>query len=129
MRFFRLFIVALLAVLLPIRGALAAVAVCDDGNVNTGTTEQVLHNHVGHEQAGDGSPADMSQDHGNGMDAKHDSVSHVAKCATSCSLTPLATNAPTLVGSVALATMPFPAYTALVPSFISDGQERPPRTF
>lgn len=127
MKFLRLFIVALLAVLLPLRGALAAVAVCED--VDAGErTELVVHSHGAHDGAAQAGQDEVSHDHGDGVVHSHNGVTHVVKCATSCSLTPLAMSDPSLVGSVVVTTISFPAYRALAPSFISDGQERPPRT-
>ena len=49
-------------------------------------------------------------------------------CAAFCSLTPLVGSAPGLFVPQALPAAPFPALSAPVPSFLSDGQERPPRS-
>jgi hypothetical protein len=113
----RILLVALLALLLPLRGALAAVTVC--GEMDHGVqTEQPAHDHTGHGHDDD------DRGHGHG----HDGITHVAKCGVSCAVTPLASSEPRVAGLVAIATIAFPAYGAPATSFISTGPERPPRT-
>lgn len=49
-------------------------------------------------------------------------------CSAFCALTPLAGAAPKLPEPAALPAVKFPEFPAPAPSFLSDGQERPPRT-
>ena len=117
----RILLIALLALLLPLRGALAAVTVC--GEMDHGVqTEQPAHDHTSHGHGDDGRGDGHSPGHG------HDGITHVAKCGVSCAVTPLASSEPHVAGLVAVATITFPAYGAPAPSFISGGPERPPRT-
>lgn len=49
-------------------------------------------------------------------------------CCDFCSVTPLANSLPTLPTAPERATLSFPDLSAPAPSFLSDGQERPPRS-
>jgi hypothetical protein len=127
---FRVWLLLLLAVLLPVRGALAVGMQCS-GAAPQVVAQASLSGH-GHGHHSSGSPAghhDMSA-HGHPDGAADDPASASDKCnlcAASCSVTGMVS------GSLALAEpqrMPavFPQLHAPPPSFVSDGQERPPRT-
>lgn len=65
-----------------------------------------------------------------GAPAGHDHGSSDAcnACAAYCSLTPLLGTVPALSGPQDPVALRFASVAALAPSFVSDGQERPPRT-
>jgi len=49
-------------------------------------------------------------------------------CSAFCSLVPLVSDTPRLPEPAALSSVKFPDFATPAPSFLSDGQERPPRT-
>ena len=122
----------LVILLLPIRGAMAAAMLClsQDG------PENVMVQHLGGESS---KPHDHAQ-HGHGHhshaedtqagqddDVASGTADDCNLCASFCSLTPLASTAPDLRHPWARAALnPAPSVTA--PSFVSDGEDRPPRT-
>jgi hypothetical protein len=120
----------LLALLLPLRGAVAAAMLCPVGSPasqpNVHAAQQLGHPGDEHRHAqgsghvhADSGPQD-AHDHG-GADKCH-------LCSAFCSLTPLMSSAPRLPEPAVLAGVSFPDLSAPAPSFVSDGQERPPRT-
>jgi hypothetical protein len=131
---FRIWLLVLLAVLLPIRGAVAAAMLCPTAGLETSSV--AMADHEGTHQA---TAELMADGHGAHQDAHqhsmaseaggpHDGVDKCGLCCDLCSMTPMMTSALTVASplsfGVALFTEPFtPA-----PSFLSDGQERPPRT-
>ena len=121
MKLLRILLIALLVLLLPLRGALAAVSVCGemDHSVQTG---QPAHDPTGQRHGAD----DPGHAHGDGH--SHDGITHVAKCGVSCAVTPLPSGETRVAGLVPLATITFPACCAPASSFISGGPDRPPRT-
>jgi hypothetical protein len=131
---FRIWLLVLLAVLLPIRGAVAAAMLCPTAGVETSGVAMTAHDGMHQAMA-----AVMAEGHGAHQDAHqhsgapeagghHDGVDKCGLCCDLCSMTPMMNSASTVAlplnFGVALFTEPFtPA-----PSFLSDGQERPPRT-
>lgn len=120
----RICFLLLLAVLLPIRGVVAAAMLCPAGGsgMQSGFQAQddgATHNHADH--------ADRAHQHDG--DAHHQAGSDKCNmCSAFCSLTPMLSAMPTLAEPAGLTAVEFPQYAAPAPSFISDGQERPPRT-
>lgn len=80
------------------------------------------HDHVG---AHDYSSAGHDDGHA-GHD--HTGSDKCNLCSSYCSLTLLVSHAPTAPEPLALSAVKFADYTAPPPSFVSGGQERPPRT-
>jgi len=130
----RLLLMLLLLVVLPIRGAMAAAMLCmpRDG----AQSQEVMVHHLG----GDSSESHDHAEHGHGhhsqgdvTQAGHDDeVASVTAddcnlCASFCSLTPLASTAPELRHPWAQAALN-PAPSVPAPSFVSDSEDRPPRT-
>jgi len=111
MRRFRLWLLVLLAVLLPIRGAVAAGMLCPQEGHAPVVAQALKHPH--------------HHEHGS---AASDSHSCKLACAALCSgasaliATPLDAPPPVAGG------VDFPPCLAPSPSFFSDGPERPPRT-
>jgi hypothetical protein len=137
----RIWLLLLLAVLLPVRGAVAAAMLCPVSGSGVQTElvagihpaghdamDQVLsHDHgAGHDRAG-------GHGHGPGAsDDGHPGHDHAAfegcnTCSAYCSLTPLVSNVPTRVEPLDASAVKFFDLSAPPPSFVSDGQERPPR--
>lgn len=149
----RLCLLVLLAVLLPVRGAMAAAMPCANagqgshGMPHATVAHPAGHGHGAEARAAGAGHADQatlhapahhgSADHAS---AHHDAADHDAAphdpghqdrcsvcsaCCASPSLpsTPLGIRAPTAWMSV-----PFPAFSAPAPSFQSGGPERPPRS-
>src|SRR5258706_16382468 len=89
--------------------------------------EQRLHDHHAGSRA---SHAD--HDHGsNGHSEQGNSPGAPDKCnlcSACCSVTPMLSSLPTVAMPQELAAIDFPSISAPAPSFISAGQERPPRS-
>lgn len=130
MKSWRIWLLLLLAVLLPVRGAVAAAMPCSvaESGVRTELAgdEAMEHAHAhGHADAHDHGA--MSHDGGHtGHD--HAASDRCNMCSASCALTLLVSDVPTLAEPLDLAAVKFSELSAPSPSFLSDGQERPPRT-
>lgn len=116
----RIFVLALLAMLLPLRGVSAATTLCEQ--LSTPHAEALVLEH-GHETASDAGH-DQSQQHDHG----HSGADKGRHCVSSCSATPLMTALPTFASAPGASTTVFPSFAAPAPTFLSDGQERPPRS-
>lgn len=116
----RIWLVLLLAVLLPVRGAVAGAMLCEAAGASTmAVTGADAHAGHHHEAA---APTDAQGSH------DHAASDRCNMCAAYCSLTPLASQAPAVAEPVGLSDPGFREPAAPPPSFLSDGQERPPRT-
>jgi hypothetical protein len=139
----RTFILILLTVLLPIRGAVAAAVLCPgeattlDAGMNAvhgqhgvqgehaaAAENQAVHDHSSH-------PSHSSNSHGD----EHNGTSsggHATACqfcaGGGCCVTPLAFAPPSLELPRLIASATFPVLIARVTAFYPDGQDRPPRT-
>jgi hypothetical protein len=138
----RIWLLLLLAVLLPTRGAVAAAMLCPA----SGSGMQMEQAMAGHPASHEAMDQALSHEHPAGHDhmSGHDSAAetsddghpghdHAASeacnaCSAYCSLTPLVSNLPTLVEPLDASAVKFFDLSAPPPSFVSDGQERPPRT-
>lgn len=130
----RIWLLLLLAVLLPIRGAMAAAMLCPPAGV--GSQAEVVsadHHALGHH----GVVGDMGAHHhaqsDNGSHGNEDGAPLIAQdqcnlCSAFCSVTPLVDSSPAAFAVHQLASASFPALSAPAPTFLSDGQERPPRS-
>jgi hypothetical protein len=144
----RICLLLLLAVLLPVRGAVAAAMLCAPAGVGAPGEPRMGAQHPAHAMGhhamghhamghqGDGADAHAAHPavlHGDGLSSGGDPDAsgpedRCTLCAAFCSLTPLVGSAPGLFVTQALPAASFPALSAPVPSFLSDGQERPPRS-
>ena len=88
--------------------------------------EHLVHDdmeHAGHDRA--------EHDHGgtgHHGDHDHGAADKCNMCSAFCSLVPLVSDTPRLPEPAALSSVKFPDFATPAPSFLSDGQERPPRT-
>ena len=129
MKLFRTWLLLLLVIVLPVRGAIAAAMLCLPQS--DARSESVVVDHHGGGMASEGhdhaqhshdASAAQQKDGGGAVDA-HD----CNLCASFCSLTLLVSNPPDWGHLPAHADLN-PAPFSPVPSFVSDGEERPPRT-
>jgi hypothetical protein len=124
----RIFILVLLAVLLPIRGAMAATMLCPDGK-GPGTAV-VVTEHAHHDTQADHSAAHhhASNDVANtdSSAGEHPTTCHL--CASGCCMASIFGAVPSLAEPGLTYTVIFPELTTRIPAFQSDGQDRPPRT-
>ena len=137
MRTIRIWLLVLLAVLLPVRGAVAAAMLCPptgvdgQGAVVVATTVVDHHvmdvaDHAGHEH-GDHQHAEHDSDAA-GSSGHHDGFGKCNLCCDFCSMTPLLSTLPSVPTPPDLSSVSFADLLAPAPSFLSDGQERPPRS-
>ena len=136
MKTFRIWLLVLLAALLPVRGVVAAAMLCPpasmSGQSTTASTgidhhmmdeagpvahEHAEHQHPGHDVGSPGPSGHPSDGHGK-----------CNLCCDFCSMTPLLSALPSVAAPLNLSSVPFPDLHAPAPSFLSDGQERPPRS-
>jgi hypothetical protein len=122
----RLWLLVLLAVLLPVRGAMAAAMLCPPAGVGTQQELRTVHDHAGDSHAQAGHHHEGEAHHDEAADPGHDKCN---LCSAFCSLTPLLSEQPGVPPPPDAPAASFPDFSAPAPSFLSDGQERPPRSF
>lgn len=138
-RTIRIWLLVLLAVLLPVRGAVAAAMLCPPASERSPETvmmtgsgmdhhamdvaEHASHEHADHQMqhAEDVSDAQASGEH-------DDATGACNLCCDFCSMTPLLSTLPSIPTPPNMSSVSFPDLSAPAPSFFSDGQERPPRS-
>ena len=124
MRTIRIWLLLLLALLIPVRGAVAATMLCLPSGSGTPTESQMAdhshHEHMAHEAVDAG---------------HHDGGHHAAGDGGKCTLCSACCSSASLLNSLAgvvapqdLPAIAFPDLSAPAPSFLSGGQERPPRS-
>jgi len=116
----RLFVLVLLAMLLPLRGVSAAALLCEPHPASH--TEVVSHDQGGHDMASATGEDRVQHDH------SHDGFDKGRHCLSSCSAAPLMAGVPSPFTPTLLGTTVFPHFAAPAPTFQSDGQDRPPRS-
>ena len=129
MKHLRIFILVLLAVLLPIRGAVAATMLCAQGEgpstaavvAGHGNHEMHVDHSSAHPHASDDAPGDDSSSGG-----EHPASCHF--CASGGCMVSMIGTVPSLGQPSLTSSVTFAALTAPVPAFQSGGQDRPPRT-
>ncbi len=123
----------LLALLLPVRGAVAGAMMCPAGGSGSQTElrpQQVAHLSVGGSMATQGHTGAHHHAHAAGDRHGNPAFGHGDKCgvcAAGGSFTPLWGAIPAVAPALESASAEFPSLSAPAPSFLSDGQERPPR--
>ncbi len=139
MKLSRLWLVVLLSVLLPLRGALAVAMPCAPaGGVGHGVPlaetglagHHASHGHAGGHDHGAQAGEHALHEHGGGHGHGHGEDTDSPKCnlcAASCSVPPLPSTSAGLREPTALASVSFPRLSAPATTFQSDGPERPPR--
>lgn len=127
-KLFRIWLLVVLAVLLPIRGAMAAGMVCPPVGgmpVPQASQAQADHDHGAHapEQAEQAHPDEETVGH-----AHESGPDRCNMCSASCSTLLMPSASSGLKAPVDLTSAGFPDLNAPAPTFQSDGQDRPPRT-
>ena len=137
MRTIRIWLLVLLAVLLPVRGAVAAAMLCPPASVDSQNTVVVATTEMDHHTMGVAGPAAHEHaDHQHpehdsdapGTSGHHDGFGKCNLCCDFCSMTPLLSTLPSVPTPPDLSSVSFADLVAPAPSFLSDGQERPPRS-
>jgi hypothetical protein len=130
---FRIFILVLMSLLLPIRGAVAATMLCPEGEGPS--TAAVVAEQGHHDMRADHEMhADHAASHHHDTGATHDDSSsgeHPTNChfcASGCCMASMVGTAPSLGAACLTSSITVPALTTRIPAFQSDGQDRPPRT-
>jgi hypothetical protein len=123
--------VLLLALLIPVRGTVAATMLCLPSGSGTQHEQRAKdhshHEHMGHEA---GSVDDSSSDTGHHDGGHHQggASGKCTLCSVCCSSASLLNSVTSVVAAQALTSTTFPDLSAPAPTFLSDGQERPPRS-
>jgi hypothetical protein len=124
----RIWLLVVLAALLPVRAAVAVAVPC--ALFGVGMPSGATH----HDAAGQGHAVAAQElvQHDHGAAALHD---HEQACQDKCNLCSASCSATPLVATIAgvpelsdPASVAFPDPSVPAPSFLSDGQERPPRS-
>lgn len=119
MRIVRVLLLVLLALTLPVRGVMAAAMLCPPPAAAVG------HAHAGSASHPHAEAVAKAAEHHHDATAGTDTCNLCSAC---CSVPPVPSAAPALPLPHDLAGAVFPAYSVPAPSFLSDGQERPPRS-
>jgi hypothetical protein len=123
----RIWLLVLLAVLLPVRAGMAAAMACVPAAAAAAPGEVQLTGHDDHHDH-----AAAHHDHGAGSPEVSAAAGHghgeCNLCSAFCSVTPLPSVAPTVAPPLDLEGVVFPSIGAPAPSFLSSGPERPPRS-
>lgn len=130
LKFIRLILVITLAVLLPIRGVVAATAACPDGPHGAAPAQAAQG--PGHHLSADVQAAEHGQASASHADQAKPTSNEVGSGGHSgsaaCCAAFLVAEMPTLVAPPAHAAVRFPRLSAPAPDFHSGRQERPPRS-
>lgn len=136
MKTLRIFLLTLLVLVLPLRGALAAVAHCmaDPAAQPAGPAVVQMHqDHGGHDhhhgQAGVQAPESAGAHHSPAGADGATALDACKFCAAYCSVTPVLSTLPSLVSVSPLAETVFPALVTPPPSHLADALDRPPQRF
>jgi hypothetical protein len=125
----RIWLLVLLAVLLPVRAGMAAAMACVPAAAAAAPGEVQL---TGHDDHHDHAAAHHDHDHGAGSPEVSAAAGHghgeCNLCSAFCSVTPLPSVAPTVAPPLDLEGIVFPSIGAPAPNFLSSGPERPPRS-
>jgi len=121
----RIWLLVLLAILLPIRSAIAAALPCEGIGHHAPAEHAQMHHHmsaasVEHESAAQGEHGAHHHDHA-GADKCN-------LCSSCCSTAPLLLTFSPTVAALDDPRAEFPLIQAPASTFLSDGQERPPRS-
>lgn len=136
MKTLRVVLLLFLAVLLPLRGAVAAAMACGPAGGHGAAQTAVMHHGAthasdeAHDHPGTAAMAAAHAEH-HSHDAQGDD-GHTSErcllCAACCSAQPMPASVPSVPEPLPPAAAAFPAPFTPALSFLSDGQERPPRS-
>jgi hypothetical protein len=128
----RIWLVLLLVLLLPVRGAVAAGMLCEiehqlSGSLASAHAVVADKGHAHEHGAHHGQAAHADSTPGETANASTDSDA-CGLCSGCCSAIGMVSSLPVLAAPHALNSVPFPSVAAAAPSFIPRGLERPPRS-
>lgn len=126
LKLLRIALLLVLALLLPIRGAVAAAMLCPAAGADVSMEVAGPHHHAGADDAADGAHADAGPHHHHA--AQDGAPDKCNLCSACCPLSPLAGGAPGVPPPLEVGGVGFPTLSAPAPVFLSGGLERPPRT-
>ena len=128
----RIWLLVLLAILLPVRGAVAASMLCEEPGALTSTASHSHQPAQGHTSAHDDVQPAQDVTHDDTLASYGKSLGGVDACnlcVVYCgSVTALVSQVLTVLAPVDLASTPITVFATAAPSFVPDGPERPPRT-
>lgn len=128
MRTVRIWLLLLLAVLIPVRGAVAAAMLCLPAAGSEQAAVQ-LQDHSHHEHGAHAAHSSADDDAGHDGPANgHHASGQCTLCSACCSSASLLSSVPVVAVPPGLVAASFPDLSAPAPTFLSDGQERPPRS-
>jgi hypothetical protein len=122
----RVWLLVLLAFALPMKGAMAVAVLCagESGHVHASVAAGNSHDHA-NPDSGSAHDSHAKHDHASGQ--AHDVGDKCSACASCCSASaPIA--AAFVLPQASPATAEFPSHRTPTAEFLSDGQERPPRS-
>ena len=131
MKILRLWLIVLLATVLPLRDAVAAAMLCpyDDGPRHS---EVMGHHHQpsSASEADVGMPNGMEHEHAASGSHHHEESGSVTDKCNLCaaSATAIAGGPPLLASPQEVGKTSYPAFASSFEDFLPDGQDRPPRT-
>jgi len=119
----RIWLLVLLAILLPLRGAVAAALPCEGIGHHVPAQSAHVHHHMDAVEASAAGLVDHDAHHHD-----HAGGDKCNLCASCCSTAPLPLTFTPTVAALDGPGPDFPLIQAPAPTFLSDGQERPPRS-
>ncbi|MGM9488036.1 hypothetical protein [Ideonella sp. YS5] len=126
MKILRLWLLVVLATLLPVRGAMAAAMLCPPSVIGGQGEMHATHDHQAADMQGHSAHHhDAAASHDELPSSDHDKCN---LCSAFCSITPLPSDMPGVPPPLDAPAASFPDFSAPAASFLSDGQERPPRS-
>lgn len=127
MKILRVWLLLLLAILLPLRGAIAAALPC--AGIGHPAPAEHAHLHLHHAMGAAGTvAADATSIGQGGHPHDHAGADKCNLCSSCCATAPLLLTFSPTVATLDDSSVEFPRLRAPAPTFLSDGQERPPRS-
>jgi hypothetical protein len=139
-RQFRIFILVLMTMVLPFRGAVAATMLCAERVAQITAGPATAHEHHGTHGGHDmhhshGEAGNVASDHhhpdlaGSDDDSAHGGHTNTCNsCASGCCMASVIGTVPTVARPHLTSLVSFPALASPIAAFQSGGQDRPPRT-
>jgi hypothetical protein len=129
----RIFLLVLLALLLPIRGAVGAAMMCPEGGLPASSATTTAHPSSHHHHPAQ-DELKATHHHGQPSSIHHPHSATTAHaggcnaCTSCCSVTPMLSALPAIQAPVDVQAVSFPPLLAPAPTFHCGAQERPPRS-
>lgn len=127
MRPWRIWLLLCLMLLVPFRGAVASAMLCPPAGTGHHAVPASEHKHHGHHGAATDVTGQADDEHSDDRDDS-DHGDRCRLCAAFCSVASIVHTAPAALPLQGPMTTVFPEAGPSAPSFLADGQERPPRS-